>query len=99
MQRRQFFGVLGGAVAAWPVVARAQQPHPIIGLLHAASPEPYAHLMAAFRQGLGETGYVEGRNVTIEYRWAESQFDRIPAMAADLVNRKVNVIAVAAATP
>jgi hypothetical protein len=89
MRRREFIAGLGGA-AAWPVVARAQQPaRPAIGFLHSASPGPYTRYVAAFRQGLGETGYVEGRNVTIEYRWADDQYDRLSGMAADLVRRQV----------
>ena len=98
MRRRDFIaGIVGSA--AWPLVVRAQQPAmPVIGFLHTGSPAPYAHLMAAFRQGLNELGYVEGRNVGIEYRWAEGQPNRIPAMAADLVRRQVNVIAVAGAS-
>ena len=99
MRRREFLGVIGIAVVG-AVAAHAQSSAlPTIGFLHAASPEPYAHLMAAFRQGLDQAGFVEGRNVAIEYRWAENQFDRIPAMAADLVRQRVNVIVVAAATP
>ena len=91
--RRELLAALGGAVAAWPLAARAQQPRvPVIGYLHSASPEPYSSMMAAFRHGLAEAGYVDGQNVTIDYRWAEGQFDRLPALAAELVAHRPAVL-------
>src|SRR5438128_8927511 len=84
MNRRAFLTLIGGAASAWPLAARAQQPStPVVGYVHSDSPQPMVDLLAAFREGLGETGYVEGQNVTIEYRWAQNDLSRIPELVGD----------------
>ena len=92
MRRRDFVTILGGA-AAWPLVARAQQATPVIGFFSPASPEDFTDRLRAFRQGLGESGYVEGRNVTTEYHWREGQYNGLEALMVDLVRRRLAVIA------
>jgi putative tryptophan/tyrosine transport system substrate-binding protein len=100
IRRREFVSLFGGAAVAWPLPVRAQQPAmPVIGYLGAESPAAFASRLAAFRQGLSETGYVENRNVAIEFRWAESQRNRLPALATELTARQVTVIVAPGGAP
>jgi putative tryptophan/tyrosine transport system substrate-binding protein len=100
VRRREFITLLGGAAAAWPLVARAQQPElPVVGVIDGGSADASARWVIRFRKGLNETGYVEGKNVTVEYHWLEGQYDHLPALMADLVRRRVAVIATPASPP
>jgi putative ABC transport system substrate-binding protein len=92
MRRREFIRLLGGSLAAWPIMVRAQTPMPLIGFMSGRAPEESKHLLAAFHKGLDEVGFIEGKNVTIEYRWAFGQYDRLPAIAGELVKRNVAVL-------
>src|SRR5262245_28960626 len=99
VRRREFLGAMGGA-AAWSCAARAQQPTvPVVGFLSTASPDESAHTVAAFRRGLAESGYAEGKNVIVEYRWALGQYDRLPAQAAELARRQVAVLVATGGDP
>src|ERR1700720_4201357 len=98
--RRQFISALGGATVVWPLAARAQQPAmPVVGVISGVSADVAASRVAAFRKGLNESGYVEGQNVTVEYHYLEGQYDRVPALVADLVRRRVAVIAPLGSVP
>jgi putative tryptophan/tyrosine transport system substrate-binding protein len=97
MRRREFITLLGSA-ATMPLTAHAQQSRPVVGFVHSSSPGYFAQMAPAFREGLKEAGYIEGQNLVIEYRWAEGQYDRLPALVADLLDRKVNVIFAAGGT-
>ena len=99
MRRREFISVLGSAVATWPFAARAQPAMPVIGFLNSTSPEVYVPYVSAFRQSLHDQGYIEGRNISIEFRWARGKFDRLPELVADLVDRRVTLIIVSGYTP
>ena len=100
MRRREFIALLGSGVAGWPRAPRAEQPAvPVIGFLSTALADPSAHLVAGFRRGLQDAGLVEGRDATVEYRWAEGQYDRLPQLAADLVRRQVAVIVTVGGEP
>jgi ABC-type uncharacterized transport system substrate-binding protein len=100
VRRREFITLLGSAAVAWPLAARAQQAAtPVVGFLHVAFPGPYTQQLVAFRQGLKQSGYVEGQNVAIEYRWAQNEYDRLPELAADLVRRRVAIIVAAGGPP
>src|SRR5437763_16643367 len=100
LKRRQFIALIGGAAVVWPLAARAQQGStPVIGFMSSASAAPFAHLVAAFRDSLKATGFVEGQNVAIEFRWADGQYDRLQMIAAELVRREVAVIVATGGTP